>query len=249
MTKVFAFAVVLAIAASAQGSDLLSTHTLTGTKGDTLEVKVYYETTKTVLGVDYDIFSVELEALAPAGPSDYVSGFDVEVTPQTDSYMLSVKAWDNEGEAYVETADMQPGTGGLLLDPSIDTHFNVAMGWSAQTVTPDEVYGPSPSILGYIPGNGDEDDQVRKQSSLFAVAAMLNEERANPYKFLNVVVPHLEKATLISYRDNLPEFGEAGAGETFSLHADGIDIGPIPEPATLGLLAIGVLGLLRRRRR
>ena len=233
MKKVLVLITVLALGTMAQAY----TVDVPSTAGGLLHVDVAFIGTYAAFGGQtVDAFQVNLRGDTAA---DIVIGVDVSITPDAGTAGLYQSGIDG-ALSDTFTPDMQVAS--ALPNKEWDTHFLLNAGggdWSAGNAVAVE-------DNDFQFGNDGAIDHGLG-TSLSVLAFVTASATAQDLAFAYVTVPRG------SFGSAWLKGGVAnGVGDKYmfdDLTAGGVQIGPIPEPATLAFLAIGGLSLLARKRR
>jgi hypothetical protein len=237
MKKGLVFVVVLVMAASAQAAWVVETGTSVIVDGR-LRVKVIpMGTNNNPLCGPVDMYQVNLNALDPA---DIITAVDVDFI-DCDTKMYQSGFWNVVPVLRALTPDMLVAS--ALTDPTLDSHFLLnALGtdWSDgnAVANEDNDWTCGTTGAGETEGWG---------TTLNVLAFISAPARAQDLPFAWITVPAGAQMGAV----RLTGAASNGVGDIFSFGDtcdDGIPI-PIPEPATMGLLVLGGLAVVARKRR
>ena len=249
MKRIVSLLAVLALATTAQAVDI------TGNQGDTVRVHVdFVGTYNYALGGAVDAYKIRLEALSPVGSLDYVGAMDLAIEGVLHQVGEYNWVYPPPPGSWVATYTPDLATAAALDWSSfgapnedwtaIDTHFLVNAGGGDWVVPPPSTVYEAQEDFDFSLGmNASAFYKEGNGTYLTVVAALATTAVAQDLDFALVVMPTGTTGVL---NGSLSD----GKGEEFDLGAakfSGSGI-VIPEPMTLSLLALGGLGLLRKRR-
>ena len=239
MNKFMTVVAVLAIAAIAQAGTI----TVAGDKGGSLDVQItYLGPVVSPLGTTVDEYNVTLYASA-AG--DSVSAIDLTFTPGTSNMYQESRAGNLTPEVALYVSAGFPAVFSPVWTGPCDTHFNITTAQLDGNSNPLPSLTPQQWIALVRPANENNDGSVGGPN--------VNgnwEGWGTSLDCASGVTPVLQTSDLanitVAVGGNALLNGAAAAvdGEKFTFNNI-----IIPEPATLGLLAMGGVGVLLRKRR